>query len=762
MKRSTYFIFIATFILLISSACSSKKYLTQNEKFYTGASIEIIQKKKDSGEKSSAKSIAEQQLSPKPNDVFLKMRPAVWFYMRVDTSKTKKLGKWLKKKVGKEPVFYSDKIAKQTQSVIENKLFNKGFFNASVTYTVQSKNKETFINYLVSLGSRYQFDSVFVAHSTDSIFDHIIHYDKNSLLQKGNPYDLDVLKAERVRLTKEVRDKGYYFFESDLIGFKIDTTLGYKKLIAGIGMKESISPKSKTVYSIGSICVYPNYELEIDSTADTNSRFVGGVKYVNTKGSLDYEFLNESIFFKKGDTYSVKNHDLTIKRLYALNIFKFIDVRFVESDSIDNILDVVIYLTQSLPQSVQFELGVSSKSNNFVGPGVDLTYRHKNLFKHAEQFSIGIGGAFESQIGKNTQGVNSTEFSVESSLSIPKLWFPIHLPTSRLGVLPKTELGFQYKLLNRTLFYRLNSTSVDFGYRWNENEKRQHKLSLIDLNYTRATEISETFNQFLNQNPELRTTFKEQFVFSSSYNLWYYSTVPNSEKSYWYINPGIELAGNIINITNQLLTPNQTEQRKILGVAYSQFSKFDLDIRYFLPLGNENKIACRFIGGIGYAYGNSNQLPYLKQYFSGGSTSIRAFQARSVGPGVFRSAHQNGLLIDQSGDIKLETNIEYRAKLYSFIKGALFIDAGNIWLLHENEQTSGGQFYFDKFMSQIVIGTGAGIRFDFTYFVLRTDLAFPLKKPIEGANAWVIDQIDFSKNWRQNNLVLNIAIGYPF
>lgn len=760
--KQVYFLLSAMVLLFVAISCSSKKYLSQNDRFYTGAKVEIVKESCEKAERSTAHDIADEQLSPKPNDAFLGMRPMVWIYMRVDTNKTKKLGKWLKKKIGTEPVLYHDRIAEQTKSVIENKLFNKGFFNATVSYSVQSKNRESSIRYFVSPGIRYYFDSVFVQQGVDSLFDHIVHYDKKSLIRQGEPYDLDVLKAERVRLSNDARNEGYYFFGSDFIGFQIDTSQGNKKLVVAMGMKELIPQKAKTIYSIGSISVYPNYELEMDSTADSNMRMVGGMNYINPIGNINYEFLNESIFFKSGDQYSVKYHDLTIKRLSSLNLFKFIDVRFEQSKSVENQLDLVIYLSQSLPQSVQLEVGLASKSNNFIGPGLDLTYSHKNLLKRAEHFTFGIGGAFESQFGKNSQDVNSTEFSVQSNLSIPKLWFPIHLHTSKVGALPKTEFGFDYQLLNRTLFYRLNSTSVDFGYRWNENPKRQHNLSLIDLNYTRATEVSEAFNFFLSQNPELRTTFNEQFVFSSSYNLWYYSSTPSSDKSYWYINPGIELAGNILNSVNQIFNPNTSGQQKILGVAYSQFSKFDLDIRYFLPLATGNKIACRFIGGLGYAYGNSSQLPYLKQYFSGGSTSIRAFQARSVGPGIYNGTQQNGLLIDQSGDIKLETNIEYRTTLYSFIKGALFVDAGNIWLLNENEQTQGGQFHIDKFMNQIVIGTGAGIRLDFSYFVLRTDLAFPLKKAVLGQNRWVIDKIDFSKNWRQNNLVLNIAIGYPF
>lgn len=752
---------VALLVLLLVEGCSSKKYLGAGEEFYTGAKVNV--KRSNKRDVAYVKTIAEENVSPQPNEKVLGMRPSVWMFMRADTSIKKGVGFWMKNKFGREPVLFHENMPNKTKTVIESKLFNKGFFNATIDYKVKHKKQEVVVIYSVFPGERYYFDSVFVQKDKDSLYDFVIQDKKNSLIKKGDPYDLEVLKEERVRVTKEVRNHGFYYLSDDYIGFKIDTTGGNKSVMAGLVIKKEIPERLKVAYQIGKVRVYPNYELT-DDTIDYNlpSVLVDGVEYLEVLNEFDYAELNNSIFLRSGDLYTSENHDLTIKRISSLNVFKYVDLRFEQSDSVEGVLDVILYLTPMLPQSVRLEVGAASKSNNFVGPGIDVSYGHKNLFKGAEQFNIGVGAAFETQIGKNSQGVNSTELTISSSLIIPRVMSPFHFDVSATKGIPKTEIGINYKLLNRTLLYRLHSSTIDFGYRWVENQKRHHKFTLIDVNYTRASEISDEFNVFLDENTELQNTFNQQFIFASNYNLWYYNKVPSSSRSYWYFNPGLELAGNSINMLNSVLKVDENGQREILGVPYSQFTKFDLDIRYFLPLGNERRLACRFNGGVGVAYGNSTSLPYLKQYFIGGSTSIRAFQARSLGPGTFQSSSKNGLLIDQSGDIKLEANVEYRAKIYRFIKGALFVDAGNIWLMREHENRPGGAFYVDQFLNQLAIGTGVGLRFDFTYFILRSDLAFPLRRPTIDGNNWTIDEFEFSGNWKNDNLVLNIAIGYPF
>lgn len=752
-------------IFLLLSSCTANSFLKEGEQFYSGAVVKVkLRNSKSSEEQSIAKTISEEQLSPEPNEVIVGMRPSVWLYLRVDsTEKIRVVSQWLKKKFGRAPVLYDPQIPKRTVSAIENKLFNNGFFNAHVEYKIKESKHATALKYRVYPGARYYMDSIFVMESEDSIFNYIMKYKANSILEKGAPYALDVLKEERIRISNEVKNQGFYYFNDSYLSFKVDSTLGNKKLAIGLALKNSAPEKSKIPFTIMEVNVYPNFELGGDTTnRQKNTLTIDSLNFIDAQGAFDYHFLSKAIFLKKGERYTSKYHDLTIRRLSALEVFKFIDVRFVHSDSVKDGLIVNIYLTPLLPQAVRLEVGASSKSNNFVGPGIDLNYAHKNLLKGAEHLSVGVGGAFETQFGKNSQGVNSTEVTFSSKLVVPRLWSPIKFSVADNQELPKTEMGLNYTLLNRTRFYRLHNSTADFGYRWDQNVQKHHKFTLLSVNYTRAAEISTTFQDFLDENPELNRTFNEQLIFASNYSYRYYSKPPSTKKYYWYINPTLEIAGNSLNAFGNLLNTNDEGQRKVLGIVFSQFAKVDLDLRLYLPLGKDRKVVWRFLGGIGTPYGNSSTLPYLKQYFIGGSNSIRAFQARSLGPGTYKSAQRNGLLIDQSGDIKLETSVEYRTGIYRFIKGAVFLDAGNVWLLRENTLRPGGEFHADKFINQLAIGTGAGLRFDFTYFILRADLAFPLRNPTADSAKWLINDINLSKKWRQDNLVLNIAIGYPF
>ncbi len=776
MKRNRLLPLISAFELILKTVlvaiflqgCTANSFLKDGDKFYGGATVRVkLKDTKTIEEQNVAKSVAEEQLSPEPNDVILGMRPSVWFYMRVDSTKNYRVvSQWLKRKFGREPVLYDSKIPNRTVTAIESKLFNYGFFNPRVEYKVKESKHSVDLRYRIYPGQRYYMDSIFVLETQDSIFNYIAQHNDNSLLQKGEPYELDLLKEERVRISDKVKDQGFYYFSDDYIGFKVDTTRGNDSLAIGLTLKDAAPARSKIPYVISEVNVYPNYELGGDtSKAGKTIITIDSINFVDVKGFFDYEFLAEAIFLRKGDKYTSKFHDLTIRRLSSLDVFKFIDVRFTHSTTVENGLIVDVFLTQLLPQSIRVEVGASSSSNNFVGPGVDVNYSHKNLFDGAEHLTSGVGGAFQTQFGKNSQGVNSTEINFSNKLVVPRLWMPINFPLEEYKELPKTEISLNYTLLNRTRFYRLHNALTDFGYRWDQNVQKHHKLTVASVNYTRASRISETFNDFLQENPELERTFKEQLILSSLYSYRYYSKPPSTSKAYWYVNPSIEVAGNTINAFGSLLNTNQEGQRKVLGIVYSQFAKVDLDLRLYLPLAKDRKIVWRFLGGIGAAYNNSTVLPYLKQYFIGGSNSIRAFQARSLGPGTYSGEpNNNGLLIDQSGEIKLESNIEYRTGIYRFIKGAVFIDAGNIWLLRKDEERKpGGEFLPDKFLNQLAIGTGVGLRLDFTYFILRGDLAFPLRNPtLPEGERWLIDEISFTKKWRQDNLVLNIAIGYPF
>jgi hypothetical protein len=331
-----------------------------------------------------------------------------------------------------------------------------------------------------------------------------------------------------------------------------------------------------------------------------------------------------------------------------------------------------------------------------------------------------------------------------------------------------------YEYQKRIKLYALNSFRAQFGYLWKDNIRSEHELYVSDINYISPASVTQEYIDQINgneaegiaPNPALQKVIDKQLIFGPTYSYTYTNTMRKQKKHTFYYKGTLELAGTVTGLVMGADVKGGNE-KTILNVPFSQFAKTEQDFRHYLKLTENSQIASRINIGIGVPYGNSASLPYVRQFFIGGVNSIRAFRARSIGPGSYDYRTENnttsGFLPDESGDLKLELNTEYRAQIYRFLKGAVFVDAGNIWLYNKDPLRPGAEFS-SKFLNDLAVGTGAGLRFDFSFLILRTDLAFPLRKPwLPDGEKWVMDDIDFgSRNWRKDNLVFNLAIGYPF
>jgi outer membrane protein assembly factor BamA len=314
----------------------------------------------------------------------------------------------------------------------------------------------------------------------------------------------------------------------------------------------------------------------------------------------------------------------------------------------------------------------------------------------------------------------------------------------------------------------MNSFNISYGYTWKESAQKEYEITPIAINFAKLMKTTPAFEALLNENRYLRKSFEQQFTIGSIYSFTYNTLIGKPKKNQYYFNATLDLSGNTIYFLQSALKSKKTvnNEYSIGGYMYSQYSKLTTDTRYYLSLNKKSKLATRLIIGAGIPYMNSTTLPYVKQFFSGGANSIRGFLPRTVGPGMYETIVNDNskLLIDKAGDIKLEANIEYRFDIVSVLKGALFTDAGNIWLVNKNDELPGGEFKINTFQQQIAVSAGFGLRIDISFFVIRFDLAAPLRKPYLPENEqWVINKINFgSSGWRKDNLVLNIAIGYPF
>jgi outer membrane protein insertion porin family len=757
------------FLLVVCWGCSNTKYLATGETLFVGSKVILLSDVPVHNR--DLKNELEKICRPKPNVTFLGMQYKLWVYNITGKDPKKKVKTWLRKKLGEAPVLASAATPDKTAEALRMRLGSRGYMHANVSYEIVSKKGKTAIWYTANIGPPFFIDSISFPAAADTLSKRIKATEGESLLKEGMQYDLGNLKVERIRIDRVLKDEGFYYFNPDYLLFKADSNSTTRKIKIAIVVKPEVPEKAKLKYKIGKVFITVTAENGSDSSAvsrDTTKS--DGCYYSNPDSTFRAAAIIRSVFLKTDSLYSRTAHNLTISRLTGMGVFKYATVRFQEPENGPaDVLDVLINLAPMPGKSVQAELEAVTKSDNYTGPELTVSYKNRNLWKGAELFVLNLVGSFETQIGGGGTSGNSYEIGANSQVFIPHFITPFKLKQVSGMFVPKTKLDLGISMLNRVRYFNMEIIHSSFGYKWKETLRKEHELELLSVNFAKLLNTTPAFDALLLQNPFLKKSFQQQFILGSSYTFTYNSQLGPVRRNQMYFSGNINVAGNAIHAIQTLFSSHPSSEAdpyKIGGYAYSQFSRLTTDTRYYHTFNEKHKIATRLIVGAGVPYGNSNTMPYIKEYFSGGTSSLRAFQVRSVGPGSYKipDSLAGKFLVDQSGDIKLEGNVEYRFQIISILKGAFFADAGNIWMVRKTDQLPGGEFRFDEFYKQIAVGAGFGLRLDVTFFVLRFDLGVPLRKPYLPENErWVTSQIDFSNpSWRSNNLVLNIAIGYPF
>ena len=744
--------------------CSNTKYLAEGELLYTGASVTV----KDSVIKKKDRKALEKELKdllrPKPTKQILGLRPKLWIYnLAGEPKKEKGFRYWLRNKVGEAPVLFSQVDLDYNSSVLRSFAENRGYFKARVSADSTAKNKRVTAEYTVTPRKQYIIKSVTFPDDSLAMSRIIGRSSRRSLLKVGNPYDLDVIKAERERIDARLKERGYFYFNPDYILAQVDSSKGDHEVNVRLVIKADAPPKALTAYKINKIVVYPNFTVSKDSVQYTKEDIVQYKDYtiIDTADTFNPRVFDRAIYFQRGDLYNRKDHNLTLNRFVNLGTFGFVKNEFRVSDSIPKSLDSYYYLTLLPKKFIRVEVLGKTNSASYTGTEINVNWNNRNLFRGAELLTISVFGGADFQLAGQNKGNNIYKLGAETSLTWPRFITPFNIEGSS-GFVPRTKATLRYEYQNRTELYSLNSFNASLGYLWKENVRKEHQLNVVDITYVSPNNVTPEYLADIKDNDALGRVIEKQLIFGPTYQYTFTNTMQKRRKHTFYFNGELDLAGNITGLITGA-NVKEDNQKSILDVPFSQYVKIKTDFRHYLKLGKDSELASRIILGAGYAYGNSTTMPTTKQFVVGGTNSIRAFRARSLGPGTFKAEATSTYLPDQSADLKLEFNTEYRAKLFSIVRGALFIDAGNIWLLNADPDKPGAEITKD-FMKQIAVGAGAGLRFDLSFLVLRTDLAFPLRKPYLPENErWVIDDIDFGSGpWRKDNLIFNIAIGYPF
>lgn len=760
-------------LLFFTSSCSVTKNLPVNEKLYTGATVKLDDKETPAKKKKTLENELEGLVRPKPNTKLLGIPYKLMFYnlVKKEPKKKKGIGYFIKHKLGEPPVLFSSVSVEANKKIICNRLENRGYFLARCSADIKDKERKVKVHYSAIPGPQYFIDSVaFVVDSTYELGNAVMHTRPETFLKKEDPYDLDVIKSERERIDARLKEKGFYYFSADDILVQADSTIGNHKVNLFVRVKPSTPGRAKRIYRINNTYIFPDYSISEDTINIGLAEKYGDFYIIDPENKWKPKTFERFIFFQPGEIYNRTDHNLAINRLISIGAFKFVKNKFVETGDSAR-LNAYYFLTPLPKKSIRVEITGKKTDADFVGSELNLNWRNRNTFRGAELLTASIYSGTDFQAGGNEDLSNRNYLKLGSqvTLAIPRFITPFRI-TSKGAYVPKTRFTLGYDYLKRQNSYVLNSFRSIAGYTWRENIRKEHDLNIVDINYVHAAKVTPLYRMLAETDATLKKAIEDQFTIGSTYRYTFTNTAETNKIHTFYYMRALDLSGNILGLATGA-NIKKGKESTIFGVPFSQYIKFENDFRYYLKLGENSKLANRAYAGVGYAYGNSRNLPFLKQFFIGGSNSIRAFRARSIGPGTYYAPDDPNTVstftADQSGDIKLELNTEYRARITGILHGALFVDAGNIWLLNEDidpEARKPGALITKNFLNELIVGTGAGLRFDFSFFILRFDLALPIRKPwLPEGQRWVFDEINFGDpSWRKENLVLHLAIGYPF
>jgi outer membrane protein assembly factor BamA len=740
-------------IIVFFSACSTTKYLAPGQKLYTGAQVKITDKAIKKSEAKALSADLESLLRPQPNSTILGLRVKLWFYERYKTPKKKGLKHYLSTHFGEPPVLISSVDLDKNSSILQNRLQNESYFLAQVSGDTVGKKKTSKAIYTIEAGPAYKYRKITFPTGADDLDTAVTGTSKETLLKPGAKFNLDIIKAERVRIDARLKEEGYFYFAPEDLIMRYDSTIAGHLVDMWVKVKDATPDEASWKYSIRNIYVYPDYDLR-----DTALKLDSAKKYrwynvIDPKHDFrPYTFKN-SVLLHPGDVYNRTEHTNSLSRFVELGPFKFVKNRFEDVTPDSAKLDIYYFLIQQKKKSIQADITASQTSDNYDGTELNVNFRNRNIFKGAELYTLTLFAARDIQFGSYNNGYNVYQFGIAPSISWPRFVSPFNFKSDN-AFIPRTILSGGYTLINRTQLYSLNSFNASFGYQWKPNIYVQHQLDLEDFTYVDPENVTSIYQDSIRKtrNPSLAHVINKQFTFGPSYSYTWTNTMETFKINTLYYKGKVSLSANLAGIIMGADTPRRVA--KLFGAAFDQYVKIENEIRYYHKLGPASTIATRFMVDVGLPYGNSTVLPYSQQYFIGGANSLRGFQVNSIGPGAYiiPPALTQGtyFLPDESGDIKIEGNVEYRPKLFGFVEGALFVDAGNIWLLNSNPYLPGAAFG-KNFLSQIAVDAGFGLRFNFTVLLLRLDLGFPLVEP----NPLI--PVKFGQNG-----VFNLGIGYPF
>ena len=778
MKSAHIHIACLLLMLCLFAGCSSSRHVGEGNYLLEKVNIDV----NDSTKRVSASELSSF-IRQMPNHKMLwsiKLRLGVYNMSGNDT--TKWWNRWIRK-LGEAPVVYDSTLMQASVEQLEKAMINKGYLyaTASADTIKNEKKKKIRVNYYVEPGVRYTVDSIDYEFP-DSTFRKLVMADSaRFIVRPGIALDRSLLETQREQITNMLKNNGFYGFSKEFITFNADTTHGSNKANLTLKINPPYPQQTGNVlthekYFIRDIRYITDFDPSLGESAQEIIKSANKTDYRDIeiysrgKSYLKPGVLYENCFMRTGLPYNQVSVDRTYSSLSRLGILKFINIVFQPAGEEDgkNMLDAYILLTPAKSQTVSFELeGTNSEGDLGVAAGV--TYVHRNVGKGSETLTTKLRGAYESLSG-NLEGLihdRYMEYSLDLGVTFPKFKAPFLKESFKRRVNATSELNFSMSYQERPEYTRIISTA-GWSYRWiNRRDKNVYLFTPIDINYVYLPESTIDFiNNIAPDNPLLKYSYEDHFIVRMGFTFYHSNKREirpwdvGIQKNIYTIRANFETAGNILYLLNMLFRPRSHvshDPYKLFGIYYSQYFKINADYGFLHIFDNRNSLAFHAGFGLGFPYGNSTILPFEKRFYGGGANGVRGWDVRTLGPGSYPGNNSVSDFINQCGDIRLILSAEMRTKLFWVIELAAFIDAGNIWTIHNYPNQPGGLFRFNEFYKQLAASYGLGLRFDFSYFLLRFDMGMKAHNPAMGAVAWPL----IHPRWHRDSS-FHFSIGYPF
>lgn len=788
-KQFCYGWILICFIIpaLFLAACNPTKYVPSGQTLLDENEINL-------NREYIKKSGVEPYIKQQPNKRIFGTRFYLGLYNLSNINKTKFPHGWLRR-IGEEPVIFDQSAADQTSEQIRSYVTSKGFFDGRVADSARTEERKTKVYYNVDLLPAYTIRELHF-EIADTLIQTYFYFDSvNCVIERGAPYDVDILQQERTRFERFIRDQGFYAFSSDYISFEVDSTVGNRQVDIFYNIRSTVTTDNfnrtailpHPIYQVKHIYIYPDFDpgralQEGESyLSELDTTLYNGYYFVAPEGKprIRYDLILQTLYLRPGADFNLTNTDQTQNHLMSLKVYRLVNISYDETDIPDDpatlrrSLNCNIMLTLLTPQSYRVELeGTHSEGN--MGGAVSLVYQHKNLLRGAELFSTTLRGSYEAI--KQTSRLRSIqEYGVETSLRIPQFIIPF---IEKEGFIkkynPSTNITAAWNYQAMPLFTRTLATA-SFGYNWRAGRYQTHIVNPLQFNFVKlppesvdpvfAESIEKTFQAY---------SYKDVLIFGGGYSYIFNNQLIQKSRDYIFMRVNVETAGNVNSLLSRISGAEKSDPETyiFLGQPYAQYVRGDIDLRYNYSINDVSSVVYRGFAGVGIPYGNSRAIPFEKQFFGGGANSLRAWQVRSLGPGSYDPYSESDTIdfLNQTADIKIELNAEYRFKLFWILEGALFLDAGNIWTYNEDLSRPGTQFTLREkrdhesgeiitypFYKNLAVGTGMGFRFDFKFVIGRLDVGMKLRDPRTG-EGWIFGR----RPYERRDFALVLGIGYPF